>query len=135
MTTNFLRNRYPTRSIPFDKSPYQVWTGRKPVLANLKVFDCHAFVTVPKEKRSKLDARAKLCRFVGYSEHEKACRFEDVKTGRICISRDTKFLENVFDSGSQDYFQDQVADDVESTTDEEVLSDAVGQDEATMIHT
>ena len=72
MTSAFLRNRCPKRGIVVDKSPYQVWTGRKPVLTNLKVFGCHASVTVPKEKRSKYDARWIRCRFLGYSEHEKA---------------------------------------------------------------
>ncbi|KAL7996846.1 putative integrase, catalytic core, ribonuclease H-like superfamily [Plasmopara halstedii] len=90
MTANFLRIRCPTRGISMTQSPYEVWTGRKPILANLKVFGCHAFVTVPKEKRTKLDARAELCRFVGYSEHEKSYRFESIKTGRVVISRDAK---------------------------------------------
>ena len=32
MTSAFLRNRCPTRGIVMDKSPHQVWTGRKPAL-------------------------------------------------------------------------------------------------------
>ncbi|KAG4035868.1 hypothetical protein PC123_g28564 [Phytophthora cactorum] len=36
MTATFLRNRCPTRAITHDKSPHQVWTGKKPLLANLK---------------------------------------------------------------------------------------------------
>ncbi|POM74855.1 Hypothetical protein PHPALM_8122, partial [Phytophthora palmivora] len=39
-------------------SPHHVWTGKKPLLSNLKVFGCHAYVTVPKEKRTKFDARS-----------------------------------------------------------------------------
>ena len=102
MTSVFLRNRCPTRSIVMDMSPYQVWTERKPVLTNLKVFGCHAFVTVPKQKRSKLDARSIRCRFLGYSEHEKAYRLEEVKTGRVLVSRDAKFMEDTFDSERHD---------------------------------
>lgn len=63
MTSAFLHNLCPTRGTVMEKSPYQVWTGRKPVLTNLKVFGCHAFVTVLKEKRSKFDARSVRCRF------------------------------------------------------------------------
>lgn len=99
MTSVLLQNRCPTRGIVMDKSPYQVWTGRKHVLANLKVFGCHAFVTVPKEKRTKFDARSVRCRFLGYSEHEKAYRFEEVESGRVLVSRDAKFMEDTFDSG------------------------------------
>ena len=100
-----------------DKSPHQVWTGRKPMLTNLKVFGCHAFVTVPKEKRSKFDARSVRCRFLGYSEHEKAYRFEEVESNRVLVSRDAKFMEDTFDSGRCDRRNNEVVvqDDNEAT--------------------
>uniref|UniRef100_H3H9I1 Integrase catalytic domain-containing protein n=1 Tax=Phytophthora ramorum TaxID=164328 RepID=H3H9I1_PHYRM len=85
MTATFLRNRCPTRAISHDKSPHQVWTGKKPLLANLKVFGCHAYVHVPKAKRTKFDARSVRCRFLGYSEHEKAYRFEELESSRVLI--------------------------------------------------
>ena len=117
MTSAFLRNRCPTRGTAMDKSPYQVWTGRKPMLTNLKVFGCHAFVTVPKEKRSKFDARSVRCRFLGYSEHEKAYRFEEVDSNRVLVSRDAKFMEDTFDGGRCDRRNNEVVvqDDDEAT--------------------
>ena len=108
MTANFLRNRCPARSTRHDKSPHQIWTGKKPLLANLKVFGCHAYVHVPKEKRSKFDARSVRCRFIGYADHEKAYRFEEIKSGRVLVSRDAQFMEDVFDSGRRDYAQDEI---------------------------
>ncbi|GMF72324.1 unnamed protein product [Phytophthora fragariaefolia] len=99
VTATFLRNRCPTRSTTHDTSPHQVWTGKKPLLANLKVFGCHAYVTVPKEKRTKFDARSVRCRFLAYSEHEKAYRFEEMKSGRVLVNRDAQFMEDVFDGG------------------------------------
>uniref|UniRef100_A0AAV1VAU9 Integrase catalytic domain-containing protein n=1 Tax=Peronospora matthiolae TaxID=2874970 RepID=A0AAV1VAU9_9STRA len=57
-------------------------------------------------KRSKLDARSIQCRFIGYSDHEKAYRFEEIKSRRVLVSRDAQFMENVFDSGRRDYVQD-----------------------------
>ena len=77
--------------------PYQVWTGKKYLLASLKVFGCHAYVRVSKEKRSNFDARSVHCRFLCYSEHEKAYRFEDIGNGRVMTSRDARFMEEVFD--------------------------------------
>jgi transposase InsO family protein len=103
VTATFLRNRCPTRAIGHDKSPHEVWTQKKPLLKNLKVFGCHAYVHVPSEKRSKLDARSVLCRFLGYSDHEKAYRFEELSTGRTIVSRDAQFMEDTFDSGKHDY--------------------------------
>uniref|UniRef100_H3H9D7 Integrase catalytic domain-containing protein n=1 Tax=Phytophthora ramorum TaxID=164328 RepID=H3H9D7_PHYRM len=108
MTAAFLRNRCPTRAISHDKSPHQVWTGKKPLLANLKVFGCHAYVHVPKAKRTKFDARSVRCRFLGYSEHEKAYRFEELESSRVLVSRDAQFMEDVFDSGRRDYHQREV---------------------------
>ncbi|CAI5725938.1 unnamed protein product [Peronospora destructor] len=123
MTATFLRNRCPTRSISLEQSPYQVWTGRKPMLANLKVFGCHAFVAIPKEKRRKLDARAERCRFLGYSEHEKAYRFEDITSGRIVISRDAKFMENVFCEDERQNTQVVTMDVAEDATEDEASDD------------
>uniref|UniRef100_H3H749 Integrase catalytic domain-containing protein n=1 Tax=Phytophthora ramorum TaxID=164328 RepID=H3H749_PHYRM len=125
MTATFLRNRCPTRAISHDKSPHQVWTGKKPLLANLKVFGCHAYVHVPKTKRTKFDARSVRCRFLGYSEHEKAYRFEELESSRVLVSRDAQFMEDVFDSGRRDYHQREVVviQDEETTDQDSSQSD------------
>ena len=44
-----LVNRPPS-SVLEDKTPHEVWTGRKPFLSHLRVFGCHAYVHVPKDK-------------------------------------------------------------------------------------
>ncbi|PSD62998.1 hypothetical protein C7G80_19275, partial [Acinetobacter nosocomialis] len=124
VTATFLRNRCPTRSTIHDKSPHQVWTGKKPLLANLKVFGCHAYVTVPKEKRTKFDARSVRCRFLGYSEHEKAYRFEEMKSGRVLVNRDAQFMEDVFDGGRRKLDQEEAVVELrdEVGTDQEASS-------------
>uniref|UniRef100_H3H8A1 Integrase catalytic domain-containing protein n=1 Tax=Phytophthora ramorum TaxID=164328 RepID=H3H8A1_PHYRM len=125
VTATFLRNRCPTRAVSHDKSPHQVWTGKKPLLANLKVFGCHAYVHVPKAKRTKFDARSVRCRFLGYSEHEKAYRFEELESSRVLVSRDAQFMEDVFDSGRRDYHQREVVviQDEETTDQDSSQSD------------
>ena len=123
MTAMFLRNRCPTRAITNDMPPYQIWTGKKPILGNLKVFGCHAYVQVPKEKRSKFDARSARCRFLGYSEHEKAYRFEEIQGGRVFVSRDAQFMEDSFDTGSRAYCYDQASTEDEEATDEDSPQD------------
>lgn len=40
VTAAFLRNRCPSRANIGNKSPFEVWSGKTPLLANLKVFDC-----------------------------------------------------------------------------------------------
>ena len=118
-TATFLRNRCPTRAVSHDKSPHEVWTGKKPLLANLKVFGCHAYVMVPKEKRTKFDDKSVRCRFLGYSDHEKAYRFEELESCRILVSRDAQFMEDVFDTGKRKYDQQDVIIEDEEATDGE----------------
>uniref|UniRef100_H3H8U2 Integrase catalytic domain-containing protein n=1 Tax=Phytophthora ramorum TaxID=164328 RepID=H3H8U2_PHYRM len=89
------------------------------------VFGCHAYVHVPKAKRTKFDARSVRCRFLGYSEHEKAYRFEELESSRVLVSRDAQFMEDVFDSGRRDYHQREVVviQDEETTDQDSSQSD------------
>lgn len=136
MTATFLRNRCPTRAIHLDKSPYQVWTMKKPILSNLKVFGCHAYVQVPKDKRAKFDSKSSLCRFLGYAEHQKSYRFEEVSTGAIKISRDATFMEDKFDESSRSYndessaveFEDQEQDEEKEGSKTDVDMDSSNDD-------
>jgi hypothetical protein len=51
-----------------DKTPQEIWTGKKNSLAHLKLFGCEAYVHVPKENMSKLDKKAEKCIFIGYKD-------------------------------------------------------------------
>uniref|UniRef100_H3H942 Integrase catalytic domain-containing protein n=1 Tax=Phytophthora ramorum TaxID=164328 RepID=H3H942_PHYRM len=84
-----------------------------------------AYVHVPKAKRTKFDARSVRCRFLGYSEHEKAYRFEELESSRVLVSRDAQFMEDVFDSGRRDYHQREVVviQDEETTDQDSSQSD------------
>lgn len=66
-------NSVPCKAIK-DKSPEEVWCGRKPDLSVLKVFGCTAFAHVPDQKRTKLDDKGIECIFVGYSNASKGYR-------------------------------------------------------------
>ena len=66
-TTCYLVNRSPTSAL-IDKTPQEVWIGKKTSIKNLKVFGCDADVHVPKEKRRKLDNKAETCVFIGYKD-------------------------------------------------------------------
>lgn len=51
---------------------------------------------MPKEKRSNFVARAVRCRFLRDSEHKKEYRLEEVKSNRMLVSRDAKFIKDSF---------------------------------------
>eukprot|EP00253_Pinus_taeda_P003163 PITA_03163 len=63
-TTCYLVNRSPSSAFE-DKTPQEVWTGKKPPLSHLRVFGCDAYVHVPKEKRTKFDSKYEKCIFIG----------------------------------------------------------------------
>lgn len=92
MTATFLRNRCLTRANDHDMCPHERWRKKKPLLKYLKVFGCHAYVHVPCEKWFKLDAREVLCRFLGYLDHEKTYRFEELSSGIIFVSCDAQLV-------------------------------------------
>ena len=89
---NYLQNRLPSSS-SIEKTPYEFWHNKKPSYNHIRIFGSEAYVHVPKEKRLKLDVKAKKMVFVGYAEERKAYRFLDRKTNQIMISRDAKFIE------------------------------------------
>ena len=78
------------------KTPYEAGnnSGRKPSLRHLRVFECLAFVHVPKEKRNKLGCRATPGIFVGYSATTKQYQVYDPVAKQLHLSRDVVFREN-----------------------------------------
>ena len=82
-TAAFLTNRTATVTLP-DKTPAEVWFGKKPDLSKLRIFGCRAWALIP--KRSKLDDKAQLCYMVGYSD-----------TGYMLYNPATKSVFNTHD--------------------------------------
>ena len=66
-TACYLVNRSPLSTLE-DRSPHEVWTGKKPYLSHPMIFGCDAYVHVPKEKITKLDSKSKRCIFIGYKD-------------------------------------------------------------------
>ncbi|UYV67624.1 hypothetical protein LAZ67_5001398 [Cordylochernes scorpioides] len=89
-TANYLHNRIPSKAT--DKTPFELWTNRKPSLKHLKRFGCKAFAYIPKIKRNKLDSKVIEGIFLGYDDRSKGYRILH-DTDNITISRSVKFLE------------------------------------------
>ena len=54
------------------KKPEEVFSGKKPEVNHLRIFDLPVYIHIPKEKRMKLDPSGKKGIFVGYGERSKA---------------------------------------------------------------
>ena len=76
------------------KVPNKIWFGKNVKYDHLRVFSCKSFVHVPKDERSKLDAKSRQCKFIGYGEDEFGYRFYDPIEKKLVRSRDVKFMED-----------------------------------------
>lgn len=88
----FLTNRSPTNAIVDNKTPFEMWYGKRPNASKFKVFGCTAYIQIPKEKRRKLDSRSKQLVFVGYANN--GFRLWDSQMRSNITSRNVVFDES-----------------------------------------
>ena len=72
-TATYLLNRIPSKAVP--KTPYELWTKRKPSLRHLHIWGCQAEVRIYNPHERKLDPRTISGFFIGYPEKSKGYRF------------------------------------------------------------
>lgn len=84
VTANYVRNRSSVSA--HSKTPWEHMFGSKPDVSHLRVFGCAAYVHVPKQFRSKLDAVSSKGVFVGYEAHSKAYRVYMPEHDKVVVS-------------------------------------------------
>ncbi|WKA02042.1 hypothetical protein VitviT2T_020282 [Vitis vinifera] len=65
-TTVYILNRVPSKAVA--KTPYELWTSKKPSIRHLHVWGCPAEAKPYRPNEKKLDSRTMSCYFVGYFE-------------------------------------------------------------------
>ena len=88
----YLKNQSSTKAVS-GMTPYEAWMKEKPVVDHLQVFGCVAYAHIPRDKRRKLDPKAKKSIFVGYGKKSKGYRLFDPESGKIILSRNVVFNE------------------------------------------
>ncbi|CAM8968501.1 unnamed protein product [Rhodiola kirilowii] len=102
LTACYLLNRVPNNIS--NLTPYEIWHGKKPSLAHVKVWGCRAVVRLPLPKIKTLGEKGVECIFIGYAQHSLAYRFyviepnKQVPVHTIIESRDSIFDEKRFSS-------------------------------------
>ena len=96
LTVAHIHNHVPSRSYN-DKGPLEYWTGKPPVVDNLRIFGSTTWVHMPKEKRQKLDLKSVKCILVGYKGDagSKVYRVYDAEQDRLFCSRDVIIDESL----------------------------------------
>lgn len=90
----YILNRSPTAAIAEQVTPAELWYGYKPDVSNLRVFGCVAYSHIPKALRKKLDYKTEKCVMMGYAQN--GYRLYNEQKGKVIISRDVKFNENMY---------------------------------------
>ena len=93
-TAAYLINRGPSVPMEF-RLPEEVWSGKEVKFSHLKVFGCVSYVHIDSDARSKLDAKSKICFFIGYGDEKFGYRFWNEQNRKIIKSRNVIFNEHV----------------------------------------
>ena len=88
-TAVYLLNRLPTRALK-DQTSYEAWFNKKPEVKHLKVFGCVCYSLIPEVKRGKLDEKASVGIFLGYSTVTKGYRIFNLKDEKVHVCRDVR---------------------------------------------
>ena len=91
VTANYLRNISPITGK--DKTPFELFRGRKPDISLLRAFGAVAYAHVPKDKRRKLEFPAVKGIMVGYPTNGRGYRIL-LPNGSIIQSRNVAFDES-----------------------------------------
>ena len=91
-TACMILNKVSSKSIK--KTPYEIWTGRKPILSYFRVWGCLAYVK--RSQTDKLDPRSDKCYFIGYLKETRGYYFYHRTKQKVFIGLNTTFLEKEF---------------------------------------
>ena len=91
-TTAFLLDRIPSKAV--EKTPYELWTGKRPGLSFLKIWGCEAYVK--RQASNKLTSKSDKCLFVGYQKETKGYYFYIPSENKEFVARNGVFLEREF---------------------------------------
>ena len=100
-TAMYILNRVPSKAVP--KTPFELWTGKKPTLRHIHIWGCPAKARIYNPHEKKLDSRTISGYFIGYPNKSKGYRFYCPNHSvRIVETGNARFVENGEISGSNE---------------------------------
>lgn len=119
-TACYIINRVFLRPI-LDKTPYELFKGKKPIVSYFHVFGCKCFILKNANDRvGKFEERSDEGIFLGYSTSSKAYRVYNKKSQSVEESMNVKFQDSVQDESSQtQYDETESALDLQMSTSQE----------------
>jgi histone deacetylase 1/2 len=95
ITATYLINHIPSKVIQ-GQTPFELLLKQKPDYLMLRTFGCACWPNLRPYNNRKLQFRSKQCVFIGYSNLHKGFKCLDITEGRVYISRDVVFDEDVY---------------------------------------
>ncbi|WJX96077.1 hypothetical protein P8452_77325 [Trifolium repens] len=92
LTAAYTLNRVPSKKV--DKTPYEIWSGKRPHMSYMKIWGCEVYVK--RQLSTKLEPRSDKCLFVGYPKETKGYYFYNPTEGKVFVARTGVFLEREF---------------------------------------
>jgi len=104
-TSCYIINRCMIKPI-LNKTPYELFKGRKPNIMHLRIFRCKCYVhNNGKDALEKFDPRSDGTIFLGYSSHSKAYKVFNKRT--LCVGESVHVLFDESNSLVENYAQDE----------------------------
>nr|GEV55370.1 retrovirus-related Pol polyprotein from transposon TNT 1-94 [Tanacetum cinerariifolium] len=79
---------------PQNKTPYEILTGRQPIISYLRPFGCHVTILNTIDQLGKFDGKSNSGFLVGYSLNSKVFRVYNLETKRVDENLHVNFLKN-----------------------------------------
>ncbi|WJX45438.1 hypothetical protein P8452_32320 [Trifolium repens] len=92
-TSCYILNRATIRKV-LNKTPYELWKGRKPNISYFHIFGCYCYILNIKDNLGKFDSKSDKGIFLGYSLTSKAYRIYNLRTQTLEESMHVKFDES-----------------------------------------
>jgi hypothetical protein len=93
-TACYIKNRVTRSGIPNNIAPHEIWYGRKPNIAHLRIFGSKCWYVIPKMQTRKLDDGSCEAMMIGWVFHApKGYKLLDAKLKRMVVLRDAIFAE------------------------------------------
>jgi hypothetical protein len=116
----YLYNRLYHKSV--GKTPYEVWTGRKPDVRHLRVFGCLVILYTEKEDRTKFSPKGQPAVFVGYDGNRILLAY-NLRTQRVERHYFARFHEDRFPGLSLRSANDLYDEDADESASEGITAD------------
>ncbi|KAI5419503.1 hypothetical protein KIW84_043608 [Lathyrus oleraceus] len=92
LTTAYTLNRVPSKKV--DKTPYEIWSRKKPHMSYMKIWGCKVYVK--RQISTKLEHKSDNFLFVGYPKETRGYYFYNPSEGKVFVARTRVFLEKDF---------------------------------------